>query len=165
MAESSVQMMGAQELLIKLDGIALGLRHTTKLLNLIGNYLSFRIKKDTILGRDVEGESFIEYTKRYAKYREKHGRPTHPVDLFFTGSMSNALTYEAKDNEVNLFFMNTTDKFGVRNPNKAFWLQTREGRERVFFAIGSKDIIAIEKMVKAYVNQLLKKKVGRRGGK
>jgi hypothetical protein len=38
-------------------------------------------------GQGPDGESFPEYSKAYAKFRDKRGRNTSPVDLTFTGNM------------------------------------------------------------------------------
>jgi integrase len=46
-----------------------------------------RIVLRTQQGKDVDGNSFAEYTEGYAKYRSKRGRKVSPPDLTFTGNM------------------------------------------------------------------------------
>lgn len=64
-------------------------------------------------GVDVEGGSFVPYTKPYARYKAKRGRRTTPVDLTFTGSMARAITYRIKKlgNKLRaeVFFSNAKD--------------------------------------------------------
>lgn len=164
MATSKLELTGGAELTIKLDKINLALKHNKKLMDLIGNYMKLATLERTAKGIDAERKAFVEYSKGYARKRKAAGLPIGKVDLFWTGSMLSSMTYVAQDNIVNLYFMNTTDKFGMRNPKKAFFIQTHKTKPREFFAISMKDVVAIEKIVKVYINKYLKKTV-RRGRK
>lgn len=164
MAEGRIEITGDVELTAKLDDINLALRHNKKLMGLIGQYVEDRVKVSTAMHKDAEGTIFKEYSKPYKKVREKAGLPFGNVDLFWTGSMLSSLTNVPQDNIVRLYFMDTTDKFGMRNPKKAYFIQTRPNKERKFFAISMKDVAAIEKIVQTYVNKYLDKVI-RSGGK
>jgi hypothetical protein len=157
MADVTISIQGLKGLEGKLEKVAQAIASNPKLWGQIGSYESLQILARTAQGIDADNTLFRPYTPAYAKYRTKHGRPTHPADLFFTGSMLNALTYKTKPQEVRLFFKNTTDKFGVRNPEKAYY----NNQIRKFFAVSAKDIIAIEKMVQEHITKELHKKASK----
>lgn len=48
-------------------------------------------------GVDVNGMPFAEYEEKYAKYRERKGRQTDPVNLLFTGNMQAAITTDVQE--------------------------------------------------------------------
>lgn len=120
----------------------------------IGMFILLKIKKRTIKGEDVNGLDFIPYTPMYAKSRAKEGYSIKPVDLTKTGSMLSAMDYEYDDNSVDVFFKNTTDKFGGRNADKAFFLN--ENRE--FFALSDSDVKGIMVIVDEFYQQLMSEK-------
>lgn len=124
-----------------------------ELLNEIGEYIKFKIKERTLEGRDVSGNAFTPYSDAYKAYREIHGRPTAWVDLFFTGSMQGSMTHEVDGNsgEVKVFFMNTQDKSGASNPEKAFYLN----EERNFFGVSEEEIEEIRDIVQEYIEDLI----------
>jgi len=162
MATGDVKLTGSVELTAKLDDINLALRHNKKLMALIGNFMKLQTLQRTAKGVDVNEIPFVPYSKPYAKKRKAAGLPIGKVDLFWTGSMLASMTYVPQDGVVRLYFMDTTDKFGMRNPKKAYFNQTfgaRSKRSRRFFAISLKDVVAIEKMVKAYIDSYLKRMV------
>lgn len=148
-----VKLLGLRELQLKISNASKVLSHSKPLMNQIGAYVELQILKRTAKGIDADGSPFIPYSKPYKKVREAAGRPTNIVDLFFTGAMASALTFDADNNKVKLFFMNTSDKYGIRNPDKAYWNQ----QTRNFFSLSMKDIIAVEKMAKSYVAKAVKK--------
>jgi hypothetical protein len=167
MAIGSVKLIGSVAIAAKFDALDNALKHNKKLMAIIGNFMRFQTLKRTAKGVDVNDLTFVPYSKPYAKKRKAAGLPIGKVDLFWTGSMLASMTYVPQDGVVRLYFMDTTDKFGKRNPQKAFFNQTfgaRSRRSRQFFAISLTDIVAIEKIVKTYINKYLKKTV-RSGGK
>lgn len=150
MADKAVEVIGAAELVLKLDDIAMALVRNSRLMGRIGNRVNTMIKARTSEGRDAAGSPFDPYSVRYAAWRKKAGYPVSAVDLTLTGSMFAALTYTAEDDRVTSFFMDTPDKRNpkVRNPQKAFFNQQR----RDFFSIGADEVKEVEKMIEDYVN-------------
>jgi len=122
------------------------------MLSEIGMYAMHRIKKRTLKGDDVNDISFKPYSVAYAKERAKAGFPVKPVDLSRSGSMLSAMTYDTKISSVDIFFMNTTDSTGARNPSKAFFLN----KDREFFSLSETDIQGIMKIVSNYYDKLTK---------
>ena len=161
MAESKITLTGGRELEVKFEALNHALRFNKRLMGLIGHFMQLRILKHTAMGKDAEGTVFESYSKGYAKKRKAAGLPIGKVDLFWTGSMLSSMTYAEQDNIVRLFFQNTTDKFGSRNPQKAYFLQTHSTKPRNFFSINAKDIVAIEKMIRKYIKHITQKKVSR----
>lgn len=147
-----VRIEGARELIIKLDKVAEAVASNRYLMGQLGAYVETQVLQRTAKGIDADNKPFPPYSGLYAKRRKKAGRPTNSVDLFFTGSMLSALTYEAERQRVSLFFMNTTDKFGVRNPAKAYYNQ----QLRNFFAMSAEDVAAVEEMVRKHIARHLK---------
>lgn len=122
------------------------------MLSEIGMFAMHRIKKRTLKGDDVNDISFKPYSVMYAKERAKAAFPVRPVDLTRSGSMLSAMTYDTNMNSVDIFFMNTTDPSGARNPAKAFFLQ----KDREFFALSGKDFKGILQIVDNYYKKVLK---------
>jgi len=120
----------------------------------IGFFAMRQIKARTILGEDVDGVDFKPYNPFYAKERAKDGYQVNFVDLTRTGSMLSAMTAEYDRNSVDIFFMNTTDSSGARNPEKAFFLN----EDREFFALNQDDIKGIMKIVRSYYQKLIDSK-------
>ena len=117
-----------------LRGISAG-----EVLNDIGLYLTMSIKRRTQEDHlDISGRAFKPYTPKYALWRTKRGYGTN-VDLTRTGSLMNSLTHEAYSDRVKIFFMPGTDKSGMSNPAKAFYLQD----QRKFFGYTNEDVTKI----------------------
>jgi hypothetical protein len=127
------------------------LNDNEKLLENVGPFLNFQILQRTAKGVDYEGKQFKPYSEGYKKRRKKAGRPVNKVDLNFTGSMLSAITQDNIPNGLSLFFLNTKDKFGTSNPDKAFWNQ----QDRKFFAVSAKDILAVEKIILDEINGVI----------
>ncbi|KKM85177.1 hypothetical protein LCGC14_1291740, partial [marine sediment metagenome] len=89
-----VRVIGLRELAIKLNGMADAVAGNRRLMGEIGLFIRTEILTRTADGKDVDGDPFEPYSAPYAKWREKEGWPTADVDLFFTGSMLSALTYD-----------------------------------------------------------------------
>lgn len=105
------------------------------LLAILANRAKERIVTRTQLGLDVDSQSFIAYTPRYATYRQRCGLPTR-VDLTFTGSMLRSIRSSINAEASTVFL-----KFGSQaESKKAFYLQTRHGRERIFFSLSHEDV-------------------------
>lgn len=117
-----------------LRGISAG-----EVLNDIGLYLTTSIKRRTQEDHlDISGRAFKPYTSKYLLWRVKKGYGTN-VDLTLTGSLMNSLTHEAYSDQVKIFFMPGTDKSGMSNPAKAFYLQDK----RKFFGYTNEDVTRI----------------------
>ena len=153
MAAPSVEVVGARELRLKLDKVATAIVRNGRLMGQLGNFVNTRIKERTAKGIGADNKLFAPYSPAYKRWRQKKKRPVEKVDLLFTGSMFAALTYDAQDDRVTSFFMDTVDRFGGRNPQKAFFNQEL----RNFFAINANDVEDIEKLVRAYINERLKR--------
>lgn len=117
----------------------------------IGLFAMTRIKSRTVEGEDVDGTPFKPYSPKYAMFRQEHGHPTNKVNLTFTGSMLSSMTFDPDADKVTLYFLNTTDEHGGRNPLKAFFLN----QERRFFALSRKDIEDIVDIVERYYRRLI----------
>jgi len=148
-----VRVKGLRELVIKLGKVAKALKGNSYLMGQVGAFVQTEILTRTAKGVDADGNPFDPYSPGYLVQRAKEGRPTDVVDLFFTGSMLSALTYDEAPQQVTLFFMDTTDKFGMRNPEKAYYNQ----QLRDFFAMSAKDVAAVQDMVSKYIAKALKK--------
>lgn len=118
----------------------------------IGMYAMFQIKKRTIKGKDVDGLVFKPYNPFYAKARAKDGYKQKPVDLTRTGSMLSSMTFDSDQNSANIFFMNTTDNTGARNPDKAFW----NNEDREFFALSEDEVEGIMKIVDKFYRKIMR---------
>jgi hypothetical protein len=155
MANEVVQIIGAAELELKLDDVAMALVRNSKLMGVLGNFVNTSIKARTSEGVSAEGSPFDPYSVRYAKWRKNVAKmPVDKVDLTLTGGMFIALTYTAQDDRVTSFFMDTPDKRNpkVRNPAKAFFNQ----QLRNFFSISAGEVKEIEAMIKEYVDRHLR---------
>jgi hypothetical protein len=129
---------------------------TTELLDEIALYIISQIQARTSGGEDVDGNSFTPYTPEYSAFRDRTGHPTDKVNLFYTGSMLASMTFDTSQDEVEIFFQNTTDPSGSPNPLKAFALN----EERRFFAISVDEQDEIEEIVREHLNNLVR---GQRG--
>lgn len=147
-----VEVQGLRELTIKLDKVATAIASNRYLMGQIGAFVETQVLTRTARGVSADNTPFPPYNPLYAERRQDAGRPINKVDLFFTGSMLSALTYEAERQRVALFFMNTTDKYGVRNPAKAYYNQ----QLRNFFAMSAADVAAVEEMVRKHIARHLK---------
>jgi hypothetical protein len=120
-----------------------------KIKNEIANFLSFSIKSRTAEGYDVNGNSFEGYSPKYKLFREEKGLPTYLVDLFFSGHMMSAMTYEVSKDEIRLFFQSTSDKKGVKNSDKAFYVNEK----REFFSLNLEEIKEAVSMYEKYITE------------
>lgn len=113
----------------------------------IGLFLTASIEARTMQGKDVDGDDFKPYSPGYAKFRAGAGHPVNKVNLFFSGLMFNALTHDAGNMQVRIYFMPTTDKHNVSSPAKAYFLD----EDRHFFGMSKKDK---ETIVKIYADHI-----------
>lgn len=118
----------------------------------IGEYMRFRIQKRTAEGEDVDGKAFEPYSPAYAAARSAAGHPANVVNLFFTGSMMSSMDFEISRDKVDLFFTNSTDPTGTRNPLKAYFLN----QKRTFFALSEEDIQGVVDLVNRYYNRVIR---------
>jgi hypothetical protein len=126
---------------------------TEELLSDIALYVIASINGRTSRGEDVEGSPFAPYTPAYRAFRTKAGRPVNKVNLFFTGTMMNSITFDTSRSEVEIFFSNTTDPNDVASPLKAFALN----EERRFFAVSTDEQAEIEQMITDHLNELMRR--------
>jgi hypothetical protein len=123
----------------------------------MGMFVRFQIEKRTAAGKGVDGAEFVPYSPQYRLFRERTGHPTTKVNLFYTGSMMSAMTVEAqawvygKENEVRIYFLNTTDRKGVPNPAKAFYLD----QDRHFFGMSKEDVEGVTRIYESHISRLL----------
>ena len=151
MALSSLRIEGLNRLLARFDRASGGLVDE-ELMGEIGTFLVYSILDRTSKGEDVEGEPFEPYSPKYKLFREKSGRRTDIVNLFFHGSMLSSLTHEAFRNRVELFFMNTSGKdSNVSNPEKAFFLN----KDREFFAVSREEEETIREMIQNHIREIM----------
>ena len=109
---------------------------TPEVMGEIGLFLITKIQIRTAEGKDVNGMPFEPYSPGYRLIRAAAGRSASKVNLFWTGSMMSSMTYEVKgDDTVRLFFQNTSDPSGARNPLKAYAQQ----QHRDFFSISEEE--------------------------
>lgn len=132
--KDTAKIIGEKRLRLKLKKIPKEIL-SNSLMSEVGNVVITNIKKRTMKGVDFKEHKFKEYSPKYKFIREGKGLPANIVDLFFTGSMMSSMTFEAKTDEVRIFFMPTRDKKGSANPEKAFYLD----QKRKFFEISKKD--------------------------
>lgn len=149
----SVQIVGLKRLTAKLARMGKDIG-SVRVMGQVGALINLRIKERTARGVDIDGKPFDPYTPAYRKKRTDEGHAGNTPNLFFTGSMFSALTYDADKYQVISYFMNTVDKFGGRNPEKAFF----NDEIRPFFGLNESDINEIEALVKDHITRLLRKK-------
>ncbi|RLC88910.1 MAG: hypothetical protein DRJ03_01325 [Chloroflexi bacterium] len=133
-----------------LRDIADGLDTAESLFAEIGAFVKSQIDIRTAMGVDKNERPFTPYSAAYALFREESGRSTTP-NLFFTGSMMSAMTYEATARQARIFFMNTTDPSGVANPLKAYYLN----EDRNFFGMSEGDVNKIVEMTERYIGRII----------
>ena len=102
----------------------------------IGAYLVQSIKRRTQeRHEDIDGRAFKAYSSGHAFFRQQVGYGQE-VDLTLTGSMFASLTHTVFADRVKIFFMPGSDKSGMSNPAKAFYLQD----DRQFFGYTDDDV-------------------------
>lgn len=148
----SVNIAGISELSRIFFRLGIDLQRHDELLEELAQFAMFRIKKRTSAGKEVDGNFFQPYSDRYKLFRQKHGRPINKVDLFFTGSLLSAMTSHIETGGVRLYFLNTEDKFGGKNPIKAYYLN----QNRNFFALSNEDIRGLRRIVEEFIDRLIR---------
>lgn len=133
---------------------------TKRVMSRIGNFVMTEIKQRTSEGLDVNEDLFKDYTEGHKKTRAAKGLPTHIVDLFFHGTMMNAMTFDADDDSVRVFFQPTVGKDAggypseVKSPAKAFYLNEK----REFFALSDQDMDGARDIAIREIDRVLKEK-------
>lgn len=120
-------------------------------------YTILQIQKRTLKGKDADGKAFKPYSPQYRSFRIQKKRQGKPVNLFFHGDMFLAMTYDVKTLSkgnmfAQLYFMNTSDRSGAKNPQKAFFLH----QDREFFALSKDDIDGIMRIARSHVREKLR---------
>lgn len=126
----------------------------------LGAFVRSQILLRTAAGVDADGVPFKPYSQSYQAYRQAYGRPSARVNLFWYGTMLNAMDYEVGEGFVRLFFQpteappyprsvsdDTLDKESPSSPLKAFFLETSRTKPREFFAVSEADVEAMARMV------------------
>lgn len=151
-----IQIRGISRVVAKLEGIR-AFRGSQLLMDEIGRGIVERILERTGKGVDVIGAEFDPYSTSYKKRREDLDLPVDDVDLFFSGSMLGALTWEASKKQVRIFFQDTpgTSIGGVKptatNAEKALYNQDK----RDFFGMSSNDTVWATNLAQQWVKTLL----------
>jgi hypothetical protein len=70
----------------------------------VGQMIMRRIVDRTARGIDAEGQPFAPYTEAYGEAKRNAIRSSGTVDLTVSGEMLRAMTMEATDKRVSLFF-------------------------------------------------------------
>lgn len=147
-----VEIKGLEGLKKKLNLIDDGI-FSKALMTEIGLFAETSIKTRTLQGQDANNSMFKAYSPKYAVFRKLKGHPVDKVDLTFTGSMLASMTFDADSKQMDLFFLNTEDPKGSKNPVKAFFLN----ENRNFFSLSEKDVKDIGKIVQTYYHKLVEK--------
>jgi hypothetical protein len=148
--DAIISIQGSRPLLRKLGqipGDAFGRRFFAE----ISEYAIVNIQQRTLKGKDADGKAFAPYSPKYKLFRAEKGRQSAPVNLFFHGDMFNSMTYKSGPKSTILFFANTSDREGAKNPKKAFFLQ----QKRKFFALSQEDIDGIMTIARKYVRRII----------
>lgn len=106
-------------------------------------YAKTKILERTALGKDFEGRAFEIYTPTYKMFRQKHGRPTARVDLFFSGRMLGAMDAKADPLKAVLYFKSRKEAQKASGLNYG---NRKIPKRREFFALSRKDKAAIAHM-------------------
>jgi hypothetical protein len=131
---------------------------TNELLDEIALYVIASIQIRTQKGEDANGSPFTPYTPAYSAFRQRHGHPVNKVNLTFSGTMINSMTFDTSQSEVEIFFANTTDPNNdTPTPLKAFALN----EDRRFFAVSTEEQNEIEDMVREHLAELVRGQRGR----
>ena len=70
----------------------------------VGQYVRQRILERTARGVDASGQAFQSYSPGYAERKQEQLGSSGAVDLMVSGEMLRAITYEATDRRVVVFF-------------------------------------------------------------
>ena len=146
-----IDINGIQSLKVLFEKLSGGVE-SKRLMSEIATFLITSIKLRTAKGKDVNDDDFDPYSKKYAMFRANKGHPINKVSLFFSGSMMSSMDYKATSDKATIYFLNTEDRTGTSNPNKAYWLN----RKREFFALSDEDITEVENMVSDVIDNLLR---------
>jgi hypothetical protein len=158
-APYNVEIKGFRQL-AKLFDVLIRDMSTKRVMSRIGNFAMTKIKDRTSEGKDVDMSPFVAYSAGHAKVRAAKGLPTNVVDLFFHGTMMNAMTFKATDDTVRLYFLPTAGKTAqgkpasIRSPEKAYYLN----EQREFFALSDKEMNEAREIALREIDQLLKEK-------
>lgn len=167
--DSSVDIKNLDIITKKWGKAVLKLADTSDLMGEISTFLSFSLLQRTSEGEDIHGTPFEPYSSSYESLRSAKGLPTS-VDLFFTGQMLGALTYEATKNQTKLFFMNTprrasdgskkTTKVWGSGESKASNAEVAYyvNEVREFFGISAEEREKIASMVEDFISDIITRK-------
>jgi len=151
MAKDGITVQRLDRLIYKIKNIPDNLL-AKEVTGAIGNLVKFNILKRTAKGVDSEKTPFEPYSESWAGVRISKGLSINKVDLFFSGTMLSALTYDAQPDHVRIFFMDTRDKRGVSSASKAVY----NDELRPFFNINADDIKEIMELLGSLTRKSLR---------
>lgn len=119
------------------------------LLSELAHLGKFCILERTAKGKDVNNKFFAPYAPATVFFRQRKGRPTDKVDLFFTGRMFGSMTVKSTSSWARLYFPPSEAKkavlhqLGVRVP------------ERKFFGLNVSDMEKIGEVVDKRIEEVI----------
>ena len=149
--ETFVEVRGLNRLVNRFRRLEGGIL-SEQIMGEIATYVITMILQRTAIGVDAGGQNFKPYSPKYRLFREETGHQGTPVNLFYTGSMLSAMTYKTAKNYAEIFFMDTEDKYGGNNPQKAYYNQ----QNRNFFSVSVNEQEQIRNMVRDFIHNMLR---------
>jgi len=147
---NKAQLHGVQDRLSRLVNF-----RSKEFFSRVGMFAMTRIKQRTEKGQSYEGTPFKPYSEGYKLFRQELGFQTNAPDLFLTGTMMGAMTYDAKPTSVKLFFRNNTNPPTIGSGKKQRKLSQVSSsakayynhQTRPFFKLNEEDIKKIVQML------------------
>ena len=124
--------------------------HTKRLLTEIASLGKIRILERTAKGKDVDNNFFKSYSPATVHFRQKRGRPTDKVDLFFSGRMLGSLAIKSNSKKASLYFPPTESKKAIRH-QEGIGLPIRK-----FFGLNAKDVKEMDELIDDEINEVLR---------
>ena len=172
MAEA-VEVLNLDRVLKRFDGIRMALLKNQRFFARIGEHVQYIVAKRTVeehrspAGAHAKG-SWDEYSEGHREFRRRYGAENlDKVDLTLTGGMFGALTFEATDDMVRIFFASTVGRPYVlkaepgkkkrtvqqkaTEAQKAFYLH----QDRPFFLLADSEVKEIVRLYEKYVTKAI----------
>jgi hypothetical protein len=121
-----------------------------KLMTRLAQLLILGIKTRTAEGKDYQGKPFQKYTEKYRHFREKEGRPTDVVDLFFKGHMMGAMTHRVLDGMTAEIFFSDAQQ-GAKAHGHFYGYPPHGLPPRKFFAASQEDLDKMAEEAKKFL--------------
>ena len=142
MAEDPIKM-DDKEVRLMIDSADFFFHNMKFYLTRVALYAKARILRRTSKGVDYKGKAFASYTENYALFRQKKGRPTDKVDLFFRGRMLGSMSVKATNKFAVLFFSGRKQALKASGLNYG---NSKIPKRREFFALSAEDLAGINAM-------------------